>query len=915
MNIKKFTTEYRKNPIGLDVTAPRFSWILTSKKDNVMQTAYQLLVTCDGEEVWNTGKVESQESVLVAYQGSDLQPETRYDVSLSVWNNKEEEVKAQSFFETALIHPQQMEAYWIASGFKEGNEACPVFTKTFNLGAKKVVKARLYATAHGLYEAELNGRRVSENYFAPGWTSYNNRLQYQTYDVTGMLCQSNSLVFTLADGWYCGPYSYMMTKNNYGTETCLLAELHLEFDDGTTQTIATDDSWTVGEGPIRSSQIYLGETIDSTFDPVNVSKVKAQPRNEDKKNLVAQENEPVHITLRTPAKELIITPKGEQVLDFGQNMSGVVELHLHGFKGQKIVLRHAETLDRDGNFYTESLRQAVSIDTYICNGEEQIFKPHFTFHGFRYICVEGMELNAENVNLKDFIACTMNSDMEETGTFLCSDDRVNQLWSNINWSMRGNFLDIPTDCPQRDERLGWTGDAQIFASTASYLRNTALFYEKWLRDLKAEQTSEYGVPQTVPNILGNDAGIAAWSDAAAIIPWVIYETFGDVKVLEDQYESMKGWVDYITDHCEANGLWQSGNQNGDWLALDKEESADRTGATDKYLVANAYYFKSCTIVAKVAELIGKKDEAASYAKLAKEIRKAFNLEYITATGRMVSETQTGCVLALHFNLADEKYRDRIMRSLLQNIAAHTKHLSTGFVGTPYICHALSENGYHDLAGTIFMQEDYPSWLYAVKRGATTIWERWNSIKQDGSFDESGMNSLNHYAYGSIGEWMVKKLLGINMVEAGYKKFRVEPKFILGITCAEGKFESVYGTISSSWVCENGTITVDVNVPVNTTAEIILPEKSESMVVGSGKYHYEYETQTNLEKDRFTMDSTLVQLLEEPLTRELFNQYAPGALEGPLIQLAMNLSLSELCAAAPEARPIYEMILQQLKLQQ
>lgn len=626
-------------------------------------------------------------------------------------------------------------------------------------------------------------------------------------------------------------------------------------------------------------------------------------------NLTVQESDPVRITKRTPAKELIVTPKGEKVLDFGQNMAGIVEVKVKGAPGQKIVIRHAETLDKDGNFYSETLRQAKSIDTYICDGTEQTFLPHFTFHGFRYICVEGLE----EINPADFTACTLHTDMKVTGNFTCSNEMVNQLYRNIQWGQRSNFLDIPTDCPQRDERLGWTGDAQVFCRTASYNMDTARFFAKWLHDMKSEQTREFGPPHVVPNILQDQA--AAWSDAATVVPWTVYQMFGDQRILEDQYESMKGYVDYITEHCSENGLWQTGFQYGDWLALDKEESADRTGATDKFLIANAYYAYSADIVRQAAEVLGLEEDAKKYRELHEDIVRLFDEEYITRTGRVVSETQTGCVIALYFNLAQEKYRDRIAKSLETNIANHKNHLSTGFVGTPYLCHVLSENGMHDLAGTIFLKEDYPSWLYAVKKGATTIWERWNSILPDGNFDESGMNSLNHYAYGSIADWMFEELAGINRVEPGFKKILIRPRFIKGITAIDASYDSVYGVIRSAWSCKDGKITVDVSIPVNTTAQIVLPEKEEVIEVGSGCWHYEYGTDTKLELDRFTMDMTLGALIQEPLAVELFNQYSPGMLDGPMIEFAYGMTISELTAVMPpEGAALFQMVLDTLNKQ-
>lgn len=916
MNLEKIKVEYRENPIGLDVKKPRFSWILKSEKQNCMQKAYQILIEeCDvsgnaGDTIWDTKQVESDRSVLVEYAGDSLKAETKYQVTIRVWNNNGEQAEAVTTFETGLLHPENMVADWITSGFDEQEKACPVFVRNVQ-AKKKVTKARIYATSHGLYEITINGEKVSDTFFNPGWTSYHHRLQYQTYDVTEMITKENKIEITVADGWYKGPYGFTLRRNIYGDKTAVLAEIHLTYEDGMTEIIATDDSWKVTTGSIRESQIYFGETIDTTYTSEG-SGSEIQILDESKDNLIAQEGEEIRITKRTPAKELIITPKGEQVLDFGQNMSGFAEIHVQGKKGQKIIVHHAEVLDKDGNFYPETLRQATSIDTYICDGTNQIFSPHFTFHGFRYICIEGIEKDA--IKLENFIACTLHSDMEKLGSFTCSNKWINQLQSNIEWGMRSNFLDIPTDCPQRDERLGWTGDAQIFAATASYNMNTALFFEKWLRDMKAEQTKEWGVPHVVPNILGDQAGAAAWSDAATVIPWVLYETYGDKRVLEEQYDSMKGWVDYITEHCDENGLWQNGYQYGDWLALDKEESADRTGATDKYLVANAYYAYSCEIVAKVSKILGKSEDAMQYEALHQKIVDLFNEEYITRTGRMVSETQTGCVVALHFNLAKEEYRNRILKSLTTNIENHKNHLSTGFVGTPYICHALSENGKHDLAGIVFLQEDYPSWLYAVKKGATTIWERWNSIMPDGTFDESGMNSLNHYAYGSIGEWMYKKLAGINTLEPGYKKFIIKPMFIKGITSVTGTYESPYGTIKSAWKCENGMITVQVKIPANTTAEIYLPEKDDVITVGSGTYYYEYATETRLEKDRFSMDSTLQQILDEPLAVEMFNQMVPGMLDGPMIQFAYQMTMSELTAQAPAAKPMYESVIAALNAQ-
>lgn len=912
MQIVDLCVEYQKNPIGLDTAKPRFSWKMTSDRTDTMQTDFQIQVISEGLMVWDSGRQASDQSVLVEYAGPPLQAERIYEYRVIVRNNHGETAEAGGSFETGLLSGRNFQAEWITHPFAKEETACPVFLKKISL-KKAVKRARIYATALGVYELQIDGSKVGDTFLAPGWTNYKKRLQYQTYDVTALLKEAepeeHTLEIMVGNGWYKGIFGFTCTPDHYGDRTAVLAELHVIYEDNTKEVIIADTDWQVKTGPVRYSEIYMGETIDTTYAEKEPEAV--EPFSYPMENITAQECEPVRITKRTVAKELILTPKGEKVLDFGQNMAGIVEVTVQGKPGQKIVIRHAEALDKDGNFYPETLRQAKSEDTYICDGSRQTFLPHFTFHGFRYICVEGLD----EINPADFTACTLHTDMRATGSFSCSNEMVNKLQHNIEWGQRSNFLDIPTDCPQRDERLGWTGDAQVFCRTASYNRNTALFFTKWLHDLKSEQTAQYGPPHVVPNILAEQEAAAAWSDAATVIPWTVYQVFGDKRVLEDQYESMRGYVDYITAHCGENGLWQTGFQYGDWLALDKEESADRTGATDKYLVANAYYAHSVDIVSRAAEVLGYEEDARAYAALHEKVVELFNEEYITRTGRMVSETQTGCVLALHFGLAQEKYRKRIAKSLETNIANHKNHLSTGFVGTPYLCHVLSENGMHGLAGTIFLKEDYPSWLYAVKKGATTIWERWDSVKPDGSFDESGMNSLNHYAYGSIGDWMYEKLAGINPAKPGYQEIRIQPRFIQGITGVDASFDSAYGIIRSAWSCKDGKITVDVMIPANTTAEVYLPEKEGAVKVGSGSWHYEYETDTKLELDRFTMDTTLGALIQEETAVELFNQYMPGMLDGPMIQFAYGMTISELTAVMPpEGIALFKTVLDVLNQQ-
>lgn len=907
MKIYDLRTEYRKSPFGLSVRQPRFSWKIRSDEKNVMQTICRIRVM-DGENcVWDTGMRESSDSVLIPYEGMPLKDETLYRVKATVWDNYGRADSAETSFETGIFDPRTFHARMITHDFPAEETSCPVFYREFYT-EKPVKKAVVYATALGVYEMSLNGERIGADRMTPGWTSYHKRLQYQEYDITSQIRQDNRIEITAGNGWYKGIFGFDLKPDRYGDRVGVFAELHITYEDGTREVIATDRDWGVRTGEIRYSEIYMGETIDTVTTDYRTGNVSVMEF--DKSVLTAQENEPVRITERIPAKELIVTPKGERLVDFGQNLTGLVEVKIRGEKGQKIVIHHAETLDKDGNFYPETLRSAKSEDTYICNGEEQTFLPHFTFHGFRYIKVDGIE----EMKPEMFTACVMHSDMEQTGTFSCSNKKVNQLQSNISWGMRDNFLDIPTDCPQRDERLGWMGDAQVFSWTASYLRNTALFFTKWMRDVSADSSLEQGVPHVVPDILEQYSS-SAWSDAAVIIPWVVYQTYGDKRILEENWKCMHEWVDYITNHCEENGLWMSGFQYGDWLALDKEESADRTGATDKYMIANAYYLYVTDLVKQTAEVLGFEDEAEKYAHLYEKTLAAFRKEYYTETGRIVSETQTGCILSLYFNLAREKDRGRILKTLLTNIENHKNHLATGFVGTPYICHALSENGAHDMASTLFMREDYPSWLYAVNMGATTIWERWNSIRPDGIFDESGMNSLNHYAYGSIGDWMYRKIAGINQLEPGYKKILIRPMFVKGIEEAGAELESPYGKIVSRYSCKDGKIQIHVEIPANTTAVIVLPEKEGEIETGSGVYEYEYDTATSLKAERFSMDSTFGEILQQPLAVQMFNQMVPGMLDNPMIQFAKQMTLSEMLGAAPEARPMYEAVVAALNRQE
>ena len=597
LKITSFTVEYRAHALGIDEPRPRFSWVLGSDRQNTFQSSYTLTVKAGDTPVF-TGAGGS-ESVLVEYAGEALKPRTVYTAELAVTDNYGNTASAETTFETGVMG--DLKGEFIGHDF---GDVVPELSRTFPL-SKKPVRARIYATALGVMELFVNGKRVGEDYDAPGWTSYSHRLQYQTYDVTSLLHEGeNTLSALIGKGWYSGVVGYFHTKNNYGDKNALLLELALTFEAGSEQFISTDPSWTARESRLRFSEFQDGELFDATFEAKESFPVEIVSY--PKENLLAQIDEPVRVTERITGKQLIVTPKGEKVIDFGQNATGIVEFTVNGTRGQKVTLSHAEVLDEEGNFYTANLRAAKAQDTYILSGGKETFRPHFTFHGFRYLRVEGID----EVRPEDFTFLVLHTDMQKTGSFTCEHALVNRLQQNIVWGQRSNFFDLPTDCPQRDERLGWTGDAQVFCRTSTFNYNVAPFFAKWLGDVAAEQTVEKGVPQTVPNVIPvNDFGTSAWGDAATVCPWTVYEVYGDTRLLARQYESMKHWVEYIRLHSK-NDLWLDGFQYGDWLALDRNDPEDNKGATDDYFIASAYYAYSAELVAKAARVLKKEDDAA-----------------------------------------------------------------------------------------------------------------------------------------------------------------------------------------------------------------------------------------------------------------------------------------------------------------
>jgi alpha-L-rhamnosidase len=846
--VRNLLTENKKDPVGLDVTEPRFSWQLASETRNTLQSAYEILLVDafkPQQILWNSGKILSAQSVFVPYAGPVLQSGKKYKWQVQVWDNNGRAAKSDSaFFQMALLNAGDWKAKWIEPGYAEDSvmRPSPLFRKLINID-KKVVSATAYITAHGLYEAKINGKRIGNDYFTPGWTAYKSRLQYQVYDVTALLNRGeNAIGVALGSGWYRGVIGFSNSHNVYGKDIALLMQVDISYSDGSNESIVTDQNWKSSTGSIRYAEIYNGETIDAreekkdwTLPGYNDAgwtavKVTSHPMNV----LVATYNEPVKKQERFKPVRIFKTPTGEQVIDFGQNLVGWATIKVKGNAGDKIIVSHSEVLDKAGNFYTTNLRAAKAQDTYILKGGgEEIFEPTFTWHGFQFIKLEGYpgELKPEN-----FEAVALYSDMPMTGSFRSSNALVNQLQHNIEWGQKGNFVDVPTDCPQRDERLGWTGDAQVFSRTAAFNMNVHNFFFKWLKDVAADQQPNGSVPFVVPNVLGaNAGGSAGWADAATIIPWNMYLAYGDKKILGNQYNSMKAWVGYMQKNS-TNDLWNKGFHFGDWLFYRPDDDNDgRAAVTDKYLIAQSFYAHSTQLLINAAQVLGKTEDVNSYGALLTKIKEAFMREYMTGNGRLVSGTQTAYVLALNFDMLPEALRKQAAERLVENIKNYGNHLTTGFLGTPYLCHVLTRFGYTDMAYTLLLQEKYPSWLYPVKMGATTIWERWDGIKPDGSFQVPSMNSYNHYSYGAIGDWMYRVMVGLDTYEdgVGYKHIRIKPHIGGGFTNASASLQTYYGKLSSGWKVENDKILMDVEIPANTTATVFIPAKNIAAVSETG----------------------------------------------------------------------------------
>ncbi len=937
--------EYKVDPIGIDSVHPRLSWQLRSDARGVVQTAYRVQVARDvatwkkKNVVWDSGRVASDRSIHVSYEGPALESGRRYYWRVRVWDGDGRASKwsAPAHWEMGLLRPEDWQARWISPAADDDTskpQPAPMLRGTFTVDGT-VESVRAYVTSLGLYELEINGKRVGDQLFTPGWTSYHNQLQYQTYDVTGHLRRGENVVgATLGDGWYRGYVGWGDdARNLYGDALSLLCELRITYADGRVQVVGTDETWRSATGPILHSDIYMGEAYDARLERPGWSApgyddsgwAGVRTVDQSKEILVAPAGPPVRRIDELRPVGILETPAGETVVDLGQNMVGWVRLKVRGPEGTRVTLRHAEVLDREGNFYTANLRKATQLVTYVLKGDgDEVYEPHFTFQGFRYVAVDGYPGALTPQSLTGVV---IHSDMPRTGWFETSEPLLNQLQHNIEWGQKGNFLDVPTDCPQRDERMGWTGDAQVFARTAAFNREVAGFFTKWLADVAFDQNDEGSIPFVVPDVLSRGGrfagGSAAWADAATIIPWTMYLSYGDTRLLEQQYDSMKAWVEYMRRQAGEEALWNTGFHFGDWLAFNSTSSDYPGATTGKDLISAAFFAHSTDLLLRTAEVLGRSEDVAEYRALLPRIKKAFQREFVTAAGRVGENTQTAYVLALQFDLLPEDVRREAARRLAAEVRTRG-HLTTGFVGTPYLCHVLSRYGELDLAYQLLNRREYPSWLYPVTQGATTIWERWDGQKPDGSFQDVGMNSFNHYAYGAIGEWMYRVVAGLELdpINPAYHHVLVQPQPGGGLTSVDARLETLYGEAASAWALEeDDRFTVSAVIPPNTRGTVRLPgavlaEVTEGnravatapgvrgatqrdgvvvVEVGSGRYRFSYpagDLVARLRPPRFTIDENVGVLLSSPTAAAAIEKHLPGFAHDPVIAQWKKMTLRQ-----------------------
>ena len=916
--------EYLANPAGIDATVPRLSWIITSHRRAEMQTAYQVLVASSPEllseskgDLWDSGKVLSNESAQISYGGSPLLSRETCFWKVRTWDRDDQpgEWSDAASWSMGLLQREDWSAKWIAPappaeitngpliihratyGAAGENQSAdvtaalanhmeqgrlrivinnknlgvdpaynavkrlhveyelggkmfqkdvaenqvltlpaqslnvPYLRKSFELPSP-VRRAVLYVTALGLYEVRINGQRVGDHVLAPDWTDYRKRVRYQVFDVTDQLKAGNNAIGALlANGWFSGHIGNGGFEY-FGKEPAFLAQLEVTCADGHTERIVTDESWKSHDSPIQSSDFMLGENYDARLEVKgwdqpgldDATWVAVSTRDESARQLESQVMQPVREVCELKPKTVTETQPGHWVYDLGQNMVGIVRLKVSAPAGTKVTLHHAEMLNSDGTIYTTNLRGAPSVDHYICQGTgTETWQPRFTFHGFRYVEITGLPGRPKKDAVTGVVIGTATP---RTGEFSCSDPRINQLQSNIQWGQRGNYISVPTDCPQRDERLGWMGDAEVFVRTATYNSDVAAFFTKWLVDVDDGRTAAGSFSDVSPNT-GDGNGVPAWGDAGVICPWTIYDVYGDKRILEQHLPAMIKWVEYL--HKHSDGLIRDrdrGNDYGDWLSINAD--------TPKDLIGTAFFAYSTHLVAKSCRAVGRVEEADKYDHLFEDIKRAFVRRYVTDDGHMAGNTQCDYAMALRFDLLPDDLRPKAAQYLEDDIKAKGNHLSTGFVGVSHLLPVLAESGHADTAYNLLFQDSFPSWLFSVKHGATTIWERWDGWTPEKGFQDPGMNSFNHYSLGSCGEFLFGGIGGIRPASPGYQKILIEPVIRDGLTWAKTSFDSIHGTIASDWKRDGEKLSLNVTVPANTTATVGVPAADAAGVTESGK---------------------------------------------------------------------------------
>lgn len=877
--VKELQIEHLRETLGIGAARPRISWKIETSVQNWMQSAYEIeCYHSDGALYGQTGRIESDQSVLVDWPFEGLPSRTAVSLRVRVWgtDGSASEWSEPLTLETGLLQTNDWSAQFITPEWDEDtnqSNPSPYLRREFTISSQ-VKSARLYITALGLYEAQINGEVVGDHVLAPGWTVYDQRLRYQTFDVTELLHEGqNAIGAILGDGWYRGRLGFEGGKSNiWGEKLALLAQLEIQYEDGSSERFISDENWQATTGAILMNSIYDGETYDARLEMDGWSDagydmsawLGVRALDWDVNTLSAPVSPPVRRTETLQPIAITQSPSGKTLVDFGQNLVGWVRISVQGNAGQTITLRHAEVLEH-GELGTRPLRLAKATDQYTLKGNGiEIWEPRFTFHGFRYVEVEGWpgELTPENIT-----AVVVHTDMERIGWFECSDPLLNQLHENVVWGMRGNFVDVPTDCPQRDERLGWTGDLQVFSPTASFLYDASGFLQSWLTDLAIEQSKGSGaVPFVAPNALGEVLGAAAWGDAATVVPSVIYQRYGDTGILEQQYESMRTWVDYVASKASENRLWDIGFQFGDWLDPTAPPDSPGQARTPKAIVATAYFAHSAELVGRAAEILGRKDNKAYYLELAKEIRAAFAAEYITPSGRMVSQAETAYALAIEFDLlTSDEQRQHAGDLLAELVRESGYHIRTGFVGTPLLCDALCHTGHHAAAYRLLMQQENPSWLYPVTMGATTVWERWDSMLPDGSINPGEMTSFNHYALGAVADWMHRTIGGLAPAAPGYRRLEFQPQPGGGLTHTRVRHITPYGLAECAWEFTDGQLAVNVTVPPNTTAQVTLPN-GEMAEIGSGTWNWTMAYDLPAFQTNYTVDDVIGDILSDSATK-------------------------------------------------